>query len=92
MKISSAKKDKISEQVLAFLYSITPKPEFTSRISIEVARDEEFIKNLLQELKKKGLVIEIRKNPEGKEYTRRSRWRLTDATYNAYKNMGSGQL
>jgi len=89
MKISAAKRDKISEQILAFLYSLSPKPEFTSKISAEIARDEEFIKNLLLDLKKKGLVVEIKKNPLGEEYSRRSRWRLTDAAYNAYKNAGS---
>ncbi len=89
MKISAAKKDKIAEQILAFLYSLSPKPEFTSRISAEIARDEEFIKKLLLELKKKGLVLEIRKNPKGEDYARRSRWRLTDAAYNAYKNAGN---
>lgn len=89
MKISSAKKDKISEQILAHLYSLAPKSEFTSKISAEIARDEEFIKNLLLDLKNKGFVIEIKKNPKGEEYSRRSRWRLTDAAYNAYKNAGS---
>lgn len=89
MKISSAKKDKIAEQILAFLYSITPRSEFTSKISSELARDEEFIKKLLLDLKKKGLVTEIKKNPLGKEYSRRSRWRLTDPAYAAYKHRAS---
>lgn len=85
MKISLAKKDKIAEQILFFLYSISPHSEFTSKISVELARDEEFTKKLLLDLKKKGLVTEIKRNPRGKEYTRRSRWRLTDAAYAAYK-------
>ena len=92
MKISTAKKDKISEQVLAFLYSISPRSEFTSKISSEVARDEEFTKTILLDLKKKGLVIEIRKNPLGEDYSRRSRWRLTDAAYTAYRNVGDNSL
>ena len=86
MKISNTKKDKISEQILAFLYSLAPRPEFTSKISAEIARDEEFVKKLLSELKQKNLVIEVKKNPQGEQYTRRSRWRLTDAVYSAYKN------
>ena len=40
MKISDKKRDKISEQILAFLYSISLKPAFTSHIAQEVARDE----------------------------------------------------
>ena len=61
MKISNKKREKISEQILAYLYSINPKPTFTSHIAQELARDEEFIKALLIELKNKGLVIEIKK-------------------------------
>jgi len=91
MKISDTKKTRISEQILAFLYSLSPKPEFTSKISAEVARDEEFIKKILQELKEKSLVTEIKKNPQGEDYLRRSRWRLTDAAYNAYKTAGGSQ-
>lgn len=86
MKISSAKKEKISEQILAFLYAESPKSIFTSHIAKELARDEEFIKKLLLELKQKNLVIQVKKNPKGIEYTKRSRWKLADKTYEAYKN------
>ncbi len=86
MKISDKKKEKISEQILSYLYSINPKSIFTSQIAEEVARDEEFIKNLLLNLKKRNLIVEVKKNPKGKTYVRRSRWRLSDAAYTAYKN------
>jgi len=86
MKISEKKKEKISEQILALLYSISPKPIFTFHIAREMARDEEFIKNLLLELRNKKLVVEIKKNPKGIPYTRRSRWKLSDAAYQAYKS------
>ena len=86
MKISKQKRDKISEQILAHLYSIAPKPAFTAHIAKETARDEEFVKKLLQNLKEKGLVIEIKKNPKGKPYLRRSRWQLTEQAYLSYKN------
>ena len=85
MKISDKKREKISEQILAFLFSVSPKPTFTSHIAQEIARDEEFVKKLLLELKSKKLIIEIKKNPEGIDYVRRSRWRLSDSTYQAYK-------
>ena len=88
MKISDKKKDRISEQILAFLYSLSPKPEFPFRIAQEVARDEEFVKKLLLELKKKNIVVEINKNPKGERYLKRSRWGLTDAAYRAYKSAG----
>jgi predicted transcriptional regulator with HTH domain len=86
MYISKEKKEKISEQILAYLYSVNPKPLFTFSIAREIARDEEFVKRLLLELKKNNLIIEIKKNPKGKEYIRRSRWKLTEGVYILYKN------
>lgn len=86
MKISEEKKEKISEHILAVLYSNTPKLLFTSFIAKEAARDEEFVKKLLLELKNKNLVVEIKKNPKGKPYLRRSRWKLSDVAYQAYNN------
>ncbi len=85
MKISSEKKEKISEQILALLFMNSPKPLFTFHIAKEIARDEEFVKTLLQDLKKKGLVIKVNKNPSGFIYKRRSRWKLTNEAYEAYK-------
>ena len=85
MKISEQKKEKIYEQILAFLYSVSPKSLFTLNIAQEIARDEEFVKSLLLNLKKKELVIEIKKNPKGISYSKRSRWKLTDKAYEAYK-------
>ncbi len=86
MKISEKKKEKISEQILLLLYSVSPKPLFTSNIAQEIARDEEFIKRLLLGLKNKNLVIEIKKNPKGISYIIRSRWKISDAAYQAYKS------
>ena len=85
MKISNKKREKISEQILAYLYSINPKASFTAHIAREIARDEEFTKKLLIELKKKKLVTEIKKSPKGVNYIRRSRWKLTDKAYEIYK-------
>ena len=86
MKISEKKRQKISEQILALLYSKSPQALFTSQIAQELARDEEFIKKILLEIKDKNLVLEIKKNPKGKQYLRRSRWRLSDNTYTAYRD------
>ena len=89
MKISEEKRNKIYEQIMAFLYSINPKSAFTSHIAKEIARDEEFTKNLLKELKKKKIIIEINKNQQGINYLKRSRWRLSDETYLAYKRFNN---
>jgi len=83
--ISQKNKDKISEHILHYLFSIYPQSAFTNSIASETARDEEFTKFLLSELKKKNLIIEINKNPRGKEYTKRQRWRLSQEAFDAYK-------
>jgi len=89
MYISKEKKEKISEQILAYLYSTNPRPLFTFHIAREIARDEEFVKNLLIDLKKKEFVIEVNKNPKGKEYLKRTRWKLSDKIYLLYKQKQS---
>jgi len=86
MKISSEKREKISEQILAFLYSVSPRSMFTFNIAKATARDEEFTKEILLSLKSKNLVLEIKKNPKGKPYLRRSRWVLSDKAYKAYQD------
>jgi predicted transcriptional regulator len=89
MKISKQKKEKISEQILEVLFLKSPQPLFTSIIAREIARDEEFIKKILEELKEKNLIIKISKNPQGKPYLRRSRWKLSDTVYKHYKDKQS---
>ena len=84
-KISQQKIEKIYEQILFYLYSTFPKQLFTSDIARELARDEEFIKQLLKELEKKELVIKIDKNPQGFQYSRRLRWRISNKAHNIYK-------
>ena len=86
-KISEQKIEKISEQILSYLYSIFPKQIFTSDVAKELARDEEFIKVLLKELEKKELVIKINKNSLGYEYSRRLRWRISNKAYDIYKKL-----
>jgi len=83
-QISQKKKDKISEHLIHYLYSVSPEPKFTSEIAQEIARDEEFTKSLLINLKSKNLLLEIKKNPQGKDYTRRQRWTLSQEAFSAY--------
>jgi len=85
MKISEDKRRKISEQILAFLFQESPRACFTFHIAREIARDEEFIKEILKDLNSKKLVLEIKKNKEGVPYLRRSRWRLSPLIYETYK-------
>ena len=84
MRLSKEKRDKISEQILAFLYQSFPKARFTAEIAGEIARDEEFVKDILFELKDKNLVMAVKKNEDGKDFIRRIRWQLSPQAYKAY--------
>ncbi len=84
MRISQSKKDKIAEQILSYLYHSFPKQPFTAEIAREIARDEEFIKRFLFELKEKKIVIPIKKNSKGQAFTRRLKWRLSNKVYDIY--------
>jgi hypothetical protein len=83
--ISQEKRDKISEQILSYLFSVAPQSMFTVDIAKSIARDEEFTKSILSELKLKSVVVEVNKNASGKQYIRRQRWRLSNQAYEAYQ-------
>lgn len=89
MKLSQEKRDKIAEQILSFLYHSFPKQPFTAEIAREIARDEEFIKKLLFQLKEKGFVIPIKKSKKGQVFTRRLKWRLSNKVYDVYHSKQS---
>lgn len=84
-RISKEKEDKIIEQIVFLLYSKFPKQIFTADIAKEIARDEEFTKRLLLDMEKKDLVVKISKNPEGINYLKRIRWRISNKAYDVYK-------
>ena len=83
-KISELKKQKISEQILYYLFSSFPKQLFTVEIAREIARDEEFTKKILLLLESKELVVKVSKNSEGDTYSRRLRWRLSNKAHEIY--------
>lgn len=82
--ISSKKREKIQEQIIHLLFEKSPNSLFTSKIAEEIARDEEFTKSLLKDLKSKSLVSEVNKNPSGLEYKRRQRWSISSKAYSIY--------
>lgn len=84
MKISQAKKDKIIEQIIYYLYYSFPNYPFTAEIAREIARDEEFVKKLLFEIKEKDVVNMVRKNKNGDIFKRKLRWKLSNKVYNFY--------
>lgn len=86
-RISEQKIKKIKEIILSFLFHNSPKAFYTYGIAQEIARDEEFIKRILQELAKEELVVKVDKNPKGIKYLRRERWRLTNKAFKAYSGL-----
>ena len=83
-QISKEKKDRISEQILHYLFSVSPELKFTAEIARNLARDEEFTKAILQDLKLKNLIVEVNKSSSGIDYLKRQRWRLSSEVYNIY--------
>lgn len=86
MRLSKNKKDKIIEQILFYLYRSFPESPYTAEIAREIARDEEFVKRLLFELKEKDLVVLVRKNKNGEIFSRRIKWRISNKVYDAYSS------
>ncbi len=84
MKISLEKKQKIQEQIISTLLLNPLKPLFTAHIAREIARDEEFTKDLLIDLKNKKVLVKINKNPQGEVYSRRIRWKLSREAHKHY--------
>lgn len=84
-QLSQKKKDRISEQILHYLFAISPESKFTAEIAVEIARDEEFTKTLLNNLESKSLVKQINKNSTGTIYIKRQRWRLSNEAYDIYQ-------
>ena len=76
--------EKISEQILSYLYGVFPKLVFTVDVARELARDEEFIKRLLLDLEGKGLVVKVDKNADGEVYLKRMRWRISNRAHEVY--------
>lgn len=90
MKLSLEKKKKISEQILAILYENFPKQLFTAELARELARDEEFIKKMLLDLRDRGFLTAIKKNKKGVPFIRRIKWQLSGKAYEAYHEKASG--
>ncbi len=86
-KLSEDKLKKIKEQILMELYQKGLKPLFTAELASLLVRDEEFVKRLLSQLKKDGLVKEISKSTAGKDYFKWRRWQLTDRAYEAIQKL-----
>ncbi|MCD4666297.1 hypothetical protein K8R47_00620 [archaeon] len=79
-KLSKEKEDRIKEEVLRIIYENSPNKIYTNFIADELARDDEFVLRLLQDLHKNGFVNKLQKG-------RRKMWGLPDHVFNQYKNI-----
>ena len=86
-RISNVKIERISEQILSYLYGVFPRLVFTVDVARELARDEEFVKRLLLGLEKKGLVVRVGKNSKGEIYLKRMRWRISNRAHEVYSKL-----
>jgi predicted transcriptional regulator len=84
VKLSNKMLDLIKDDIVSTLYN-SHESMFATEIAFEIRRDKEFVKKLLLELKKLGLVDEIKKNRKGYEYKERRRWRLKPHVISAYE-------
>jgi hypothetical protein len=84
MRISQEKTNKIIEQILHYLFQSFPNNPFTAEIAREIARDEEYIKKLLLDLKDKNIVVAIRRDNKGNPFSRKIKWKLTNKIYDLY--------
>jgi len=86
-KISQKKVEKIKEDILSVLFDAGIRGMFTKQISDEIARNDEFVLKLLNELEKQKIVKQMRKTKKGTEFIRRKQWTLTTKAYEAYKDL-----
>ena len=86
-RISNVKIERISEQILSYLYGVFPRLVFTVDVARELARDEEFVKRLLLGMEKKGLVVRVGKNSKGEIYLKRMRWRISNRAHEVYSKL-----
>jgi hypothetical protein len=79
-KISEKKRDKIKGEILRVLYESFPNYLFTNKIADDIARNNEFVLKLLNEMEE---VKWVKKNKK----IARTKWGLTLEIYNQYEEM-----
>lgn len=73
-RISRKNFEKIASDAVSVLYSHYPVPLTTRAVAAELARDNEFVKRVLEFLEKRKLVLRVEKG-----YERWIKWKLSRA-------------
>jgi len=84
-KISENKKELLQREILGILYQNYPKMLFTNELSELMIRDDEFILDLLKDLKKRNLVKCLENGRSGKV---KRKWGMGKEIHQKYKKIG----
>ena len=87
VRLSSKTINLLKDDILSILYENQLNPLLSIEIANELRRDKEFTKGLLLELKKQGILEEIKKNNKGKDYIKRSRWAIKKEVISKYNEL-----
>lgn len=83
-KVSFEKEKKIKENLLGYLFECYPKMFYTSELSEEFIRDDEFVLKLMLQLHEEKLVKKIEESSGGKI---RRKWGMGKEVYARYKEL-----
>ena len=84
--ISRVKKERLKEEILRIIYENHPAFLYTYQIAEQLIRDDEFILNLLKELKNNNLIACLEESG-GRNIKRK--WGLKKEVYEKYKELSS---
>ncbi len=87
VRLSSRTINLLKDDIISIIYENQLKPLLSIEIANELRRDKEFTKRLLFELKKQGILEEIKKNNKGKDYIKRSRWAIKKEVISKYNEL-----
>ena len=87
VRLSSRTINLLKDDIISIIYENQLKPLLSIEIANELRRDKEFTKGLLLELKKQGILKEIKKNNKGKDYIKRSRWAIKKEVISKYNEL-----
>lgn len=83
-KISEDKITKLKEEILSFLYENHPKMFYTYEIANHLIRDDEFVFNMLNNLKNNNLIIQLNLT-KGNKIKRK--WGITKEIHAKYSEL-----
>lgn len=74
--LSPKTKQLLKDDIVSVLFEKAPVGLFANEIALDLRRDNEFVKGLLLELEKVGVVERVEKSFSGRKYRKRIRWRI----------------